>query len=621
MFLKNPAGREMFEAIQGAYELLLPVVESGGKITAKSSTDITATEENAESLDLHVSINVSEGLGGGLLQMQTMHLLIRTQLLICKRYADDMSKYKYPAYRMLLECLKIPASWRDFDIDTDFDSVAGCCLLMTERAEFVRTAADLVFHTCLVSPLNAEELIAEGGLPILESLLDFYVNSARFVCDSSVLRTLPKEKAGLIASETLIMDILSHLVHTLSGVAFFESGRHGILALQDPKRLSVNWRRCLECKFKGIICYAEGTAAMKRFALEGIANMAKSHELQDHLVGSGVIWPLIRHMLNYDPTLEGTFNEGEEKVNISQAATNELGRLSARALGMLSGVVRDPALVTPENREVQRALRKLLSAPVAQMLRNKRTSEILLTLNTNVETPVRIWNVSMRRELSTFISKMENERPEGSCRSVADELEAVMTSFEYTVLKNEMNIGGVYLRVFNAMGGGREALREIADATQFASHILGFIALCMNQSNELGDGWIELSQSTVLSDRTEEEATKLSISDVRFNMAVMALSLLVRIDGLVDDVLCDSCKQPTAVLLSLLELPQNSEVRRAFLFLPDEVCLCVTNHFVLSGFWYWLRHLNCAKTKAVFCGCCCTAGLIMAPSLGARTTG
>ena len=609
----------MFEAIQEAYELLLPVVESGGKITAKSSTDIV-TEENAESLDRHVSVNVSEGLGGGLLQMQTMHLLIRTQLLICKRYADDMSKYKYPAYGMLLGCLKIPASCHDFDIDTDFDSIAGCCLMMTERAEFIRTAANLVFHTCLVSPLNAEELIAEGGLPILESLLDFYVHGARFVCDSSILRTLPKEKAGLMASETLIMDILSHLVHTLSGVAFFESGRHGILALQDPKRLSVNWRRCLECKFKGVTCDAEGTAAMKRFALEGIANMAKARELQDLLVGSGVMWPLIRHMLNYDPTLEGSFSEGEEDVNISQATTNELGRLSARALGMLSGVMRDAALVTPENGEVQRALKKLLSAPVAQMLRNKRTSEILLTLNTNVETPVRIWNVSMRRELSGFISKMENERPEGSCRSVADELESVMTSFEYTMLKNEITVGGVYLRVFNAMGGGREALREIADTSQFASNILGFIALCMNQSTELGDGWVELSQSTMLSDRTNEEASKLSISDVRFNMAVMALSLLVRIDGLVDDVLCDSSKQPTAVLLSLLELPPNSEVRSIFLFLADEVYLRFANHFTLSDFWYGLRHFNRVKSKAVFCGCRCTAGLIMASSLGARKT-
>jgi hypothetical protein len=551
----------MFEAIQEAYELLLPVVESGGKITAKTSTDATATEEDAETLDCHFSVNVSEGLGGGLPQMQTMHLLIRTQLLICKRYADDMSKYKYPAYRMLLECLLIPASCRDFDMDTDFDSFAGCCLMMTERAEFVRTAADLVFHTCLVSPLNAEELIAEGGLPILESLLDFYVKGARFVCDSSIMRTLPKVKSDPIASETLIMDILSHLVHTLSGVAFFESGRHGILKfLEDPKRLSVNWRRCLECKFKGVVCHAEGTAAMKRFALEGIANMAKARELQDILVGSGVMWPLIRNMLNYDPTLEGSFSEGEEGANISQATTNELGRLSARALGMLSGVMTDAALVTPENEHVQRALKKLLSAPIAQMLRNKLTSEILQTVNTNVETPLRIWNVGMRKELSAFISKMENERPEGPCRSVADELKPVMTSFEYTVLKNEVTVGGVYLRVFNAMGGGREALREIADTSEFAMHILGFIALCMNQSTELGDGWIKLPQSTMLSNCSEEEATNLSISDKRFNVAVMALSHLVRVDGLVDDVLCDSSKQPTAVLLSLLELPQDTEV-------------------------------------------------------------
>lgn len=551
---KNPAGRDMFEAIQEAYELLLPVVEGGGTITARVSPGGEARDGVGDS-----SSAAFDGIGGGRNQMQTMHLLIKTQLLICRRYADDMSKYKYPAYQMLLGCIEVPPSCRELDMNAE--TISCACLVMTERAKFVRTASDLVFHTCLVSPLNAEELIAEGGLPILDSLLDFYVNASSLLCDESFMKNLPEEKSNTVASPTVLMDIISNLVHTISGVAYFESGRKGILSLNDPARLMVNLRRCIECRFKGISSNAEGTSAIKRFSLEGVANMAKSHELQELLVGSGVAWPLLRYMLDFDPTLEGAFDHEEDEVNVSQSTNNEIARLSARALGMLSGMMIDAVLSTPKNKELQKALRRLLTDPIAQMLRNKRTGEILRTLNTNVETPVRIWNVKMRGELAEFVSQMEKDRPEDSCRTVSDELSLANTLFEYTKLKDEIAIGGVYLRVFNSLGGGRESLREIADTSVFAAQIIGFIALCMNQSSdEMGDGWIKLPEAAVTAVSTEVDASNVKISSTQFAMAVKALSLLVRVDGLVDDIVSDSSSQTTSVLLSLLELPKQSEV-------------------------------------------------------------
>ena len=95
------------------------------------------------------------------------------------------------------------------------------------------------------------------------------------------------------------------MVATRAGAPFFESGRPGSLALQEPKHLNVNWRRCVEYKFKGMIGDVKGTAVMKTSALEGVANMVKAREPQDFHVGSGVRWPLMRLMHHYDPTLEG----------------------------------------------------------------------------------------------------------------------------------------------------------------------------------------------------------------------------------------------------------------------------------------------------------------------------
>ena len=75
---------------------------------------------------------------------------------------------------------------------------------------------------------------------------------------------------------------------------------------------------------------------------------------------------------------------------------------------------------------------------------------------------------------------------------MSEELAVAITSFEYATLKDEVAVGGVYLRLFNGMGGGREALREIPDCSLFARKIISFIALSMNQSADMSDGWIRL---------------------------------------------------------------------------------------------------------------------------------
>ena len=48
-------------------------------------------------------------------------------------------------------------------------------------------------------------------------------------------------------------------------------------------------------------------------------------------------------MLQYDPTLESSSMEVEEDLQLSQAASNAHARLSARAIGMLCGIMKDPA--------------------------------------------------------------------------------------------------------------------------------------------------------------------------------------------------------------------------------------------------------------------------------------
>jgi len=83
---KNPAGRDMFVKIQTAYELLLSVLEDGGTITSTTKNNNAASTVEGEQQDC------SAGLSGGRNQMETVHLLMKTQVLICKRFSKIIWK-------------------------------------------------------------------------------------------------------------------------------------------------------------------------------------------------------------------------------------------------------------------------------------------------------------------------------------------------------------------------------------------------------------------------------------------------------------------------------------------------------------------------------------------------
>lgn len=571
----------MFEAIQSAYELLLPIVESGQTIRVFSE-DASENGEGDETED-----NVYEGFGGGKSQMQAIHLLIKTQLLICRRYEKEMSRYKYPIYRMLLSCLEMPSSCKEALKKNDAGALLFVCLSNLKRAEFVRTTIALVFQTCLVSPMNSQELIVEGGVVVLESLLDYYIR---------VLHMMRKGGASEFDAEECISEIISDIVHTIAGICYFETGREAVLSLEKPTRLCINWRRCFDGRYLNSTKRDNiGDSTIKRYALEGVANMAKDEKLQKILIGSGIVWPLMKYMLGYDPTLDevSTLNDDQDDVGLSQAASNTHARLSTRALGTLCGVLQDAALASPRNDVLSVACSKLLTSPVALMLRNKRTGELLKTLNTNIETPARIWNVNMRNELNSFLNKMEQERPEDECQSIEDELSKV-EHFEYSLLKEELRIGGVYVRVFNRMGSGREAIREVPDPAMLAKQVTDFIARSINASDDLPEDWVALPlnfECSASSPFLKGEATQtVKIHDKRFLMAIKALLQLVRVDGLIDDVLCEPNSAVPSILLSLLELPQDSEVRNMQVSRHD--CTQVwyrisTDSSVIS----WRRHL------------------------------
>jgi hypothetical protein len=82
------------------------------------------------------------------------------------------------------------------------------------------------------------------------------------------------------------------------------------------------------------------------------------------------------------------------------------------------------------------------------MLSNSQSEELLRTLNLNVESPIRLWDEGMRQELVSFVEEMENTSQNHEYENVQDAL-AASEDFEYSNLSDEVNIGGVYIRIFN----------------------------------------------------------------------------------------------------------------------------------------------------------------------------
>ena len=163
----------------------------------------------------------------------------------------------------------------------------------------------------------------------------------------------------------------------------------------------------------------------------------------------------------------------------------------------------------------------------------------------------------MRAQLESHLVTIEKKRPYNACRSAEEELESI-GSFVYDELKEEPQIGDVYIRIFNK--GGKDALIGIPNPIEFGSNLIKYVARCMN-SGVLHEEWTKIE--CVVSEGPKISKTFLAsptrVGTPLFAMALNALSTLVRVDGLLDDYIAGDPAGPHT-FLGLLELPLSAEV-------------------------------------------------------------
>ncbi|XP_039252268.2 dnaJ homolog subfamily C member 13-like isoform X1 [Styela clava] len=118
---KNPEGRDIFEAVNKAYEFL-------------------CAKKKKRAIDGPDPENIL--------------LVLKTQSILFSRYKEELEPYKYAGYPALIKTIKM---------ETTDDK------LFSKESPLLPEATELAYHTVNCSALNAEELRRESGLEILQA--------------------------------------------------------------------------------------------------------------------------------------------------------------------------------------------------------------------------------------------------------------------------------------------------------------------------------------------------------------------------------------------------------------------------------------------------------------------
>ncbi|XP_047308725.1 dnaJ homolog subfamily C GRV2-like [Impatiens glandulifera] len=384
-------------------------------------------------------------------------LLLKGQCILYRRYGDVLEPFKYAGYPMLLNAVTV---------DKD-DNI----FLSTDRAPLLVAASELLWLTCACSSLNGEEFVRDGGIQLLAILL------SRCMCVVQPM-TPPTEPSAII---------VTNVMRTFSVLSQFESARNEILRFSGLVEDIVH---CTELEL---------VAPAVDAALETIAKVSISSELQTALLKAGVLWYLVPLLFQFDSTAEESDVKKTHSVGASvQVAKNLHAVLASQALSKLSGLATEENL-TPYNQSAADVLRNLLTPKLASMLKDPMPKELLAKLNSNLETPEIIWNSSTRADLLKFVDQQQGSQgPDGSYDLKDAE------SFAYEALSKELFVGNVYLRVYNDQPDS-----EISEPEAFCFALVDFIS-CLVHNHLTTTSDVQMDGSS--SDTSQLQSTDTDIA-------------------------------------------------------------------------------------------------------------
>ena len=565
---RNPSGREMFEKIQLAYELL-------------SNVDMKEVDTD----------------------MISVLLLLKTQNLVYRRYPLKVQDQKYPAFSLLESVTILPdypirltekytearfrqqkskSKRRSVGINRDGNPELDIIGANGASVYLIHECCMLAYHACTISPLNSRELVRTNMHTKLYQILSFALDGISKCNDKNFLFTSDDSTRLKELFFKMCRTLIEYSIKSFASLAFTDTGRDSIMELCPAFSETI---------FTVLHMHEELPFAVDG-AIQLISRSCTLQALQTEFIDVGCVWLLVPMLLNYDPQIEdvGEINieysidsvnfdmnnsailesanshcsltkewqSSTQEGRYNQSCYNMQAALAAIALGRLGGFTFNKCA---EHRNCKAALEKLLTPALAKLLRNNRPDELLAVLNGNIESPTKIWNVGMRQELLNFLSKTLNEHK--SCSNSDNLLPA--KSFSFSCLQDELCVNDVYVRVFNNSAGD---IGQIDDSSHFAHDLMLYIcsyteinrfskdsALHEKQSvepevEELSPNIMSEFGDTIRDEKSvrfyvTENSTKSSAIRARhLDLAVEALRILV---GVLDHISTDIISFPRGI--------------------------------------------------------------------------
>jgi DnaJ homolog subfamily C member 13 len=399
---KNPAGREVFEKIQKAYDAITSASRPG-----------------------------QQGSGAGGPDPVTILLMVKTQCILFKRYSAVLKQYKYAGYPLVLEGLSLRSE----------EIVAG------ERASQLEVCSRLVYLTCLATPRNAEELVRIGGAECLMALLARVVP----VC------------CGVnppLSADSKEMMVLDNVLHTLSGLATMKEARDRMsanaafpallvtcLTVPHAARIMQHSLDCIsrlakESKLQDALVNVGVIYRLLPLLFRFDATFEASENKDVPIAGSSTPTNSAKPGAKPETFANAGTPGSNTHTDNEQRAANQQAKLSVRALARLGGYI-EGDLATPYNSRVRRSLASLLTPPLAKRLSRPAAEPLLRTLNSHEEGPAVVWIAAMRKELLAFLGKaLDTLNKTG----VADM--TVAQEFIHPYLKEELRLSGIFIRYY-----------------------------------------------------------------------------------------------------------------------------------------------------------------------------
>lgn len=500
---KNPEGQEKFLEVQSAFTILQEHV----RVRDSEKADGQEPEVGEEGRVLHF-----DGADSVPVARWRSLLVVKAQCLLYRYCAPELMPFKYAAYETLLE-----------DIETTLCSPAmtnlielasGTIAVRESDKEEIQEVSDRLLHcsalcwlTCVSTPKNGDELVRRGGTPVLLKVFSKCVapllarSSTASVPDEMLDKNISEGTRGtLVVSfhpglkesfvpEDVVVAVATFALRTLAGLATMHEQSKQLAGRQSFLQEVVQI-----CNLAIAHHGSEETLAMSSLidaALQFVSALCGTPTGQAALLQVGALAWLVPLLFLYDASAEKSpsTTEGEQQglvFGVGGAgdlgiARNKHAMYAARTIARLAGGFLGGNLSTPECSLARAAVSAMMTPPLASRFSEINPRSFLqLLASEDLETPVVIWNHSMRIQLLHFLCEQRQNQVDAWMHGNSYEMPSRCAHFSFNALEGELVVGGIFLRVFNVQSKEGSASSHIVDPPAFANELAMSIASTLN---------------------------------------------------------------------------------------------------------------------------------------------